>query len=45
MIDENKIISSMSKLGCPYDNSCIESFCNILKRNIFTEKVMLQLKK
>ena len=26
MLDENKIISSMSKPGCPYDNSCVESF-------------------
>lgn len=45
MLDENKIISSMSKPGCPYDNSCVESFFATLKRNVFTEKVMLQLKK
>ena len=45
MIDYNKMISSMSKLGYSCDNSCVESFFATLKRNVFTEKVMLQLKK
>lgn len=45
MLDKNKIINSMSKPGCPYDNSCVESFFAILKRNRFPKKVVLQLKK
>ncbi|KMW27757.1 hypothetical protein HMPREF0977_02198 [Clostridium sp. 1_1_41A1FAA] len=37
-IDKNKIISSMSKPGCPYDNSCVESFfCNI-KKGMYLQK-------
>ena len=32
MLDENKIISSMSKPGCPYDNSCVESFFATFKK-------------
>lgn len=39
MLDENKIISSMSKPGCPYDNSCVESFLQYQKRNVFPEKL------
>lgn len=31
ILRENKIIQSMSKGGCPYDNSCIESFFASLK--------------
>ena len=32
MLRENKIEGSMSKPGCPYDNSCVESFFASLKK-------------
>lgn len=32
------MISNVSKLGYSYYNSCVESFCNIKKRNIFPKK-------
>lgn len=32
MLDENAIVGSMSRPGCPYDNSCIESFFATLKK-------------
>ena len=38
MLDENKIISSMSKPGCPYDNSCVESFFATLKKECIYKK-------
>ena len=38
MLDENKIISSMSKPGCPYDNSCVESFFATLKKESIYRK-------
>ena len=38
MLDENKIISSMSKAGCPYDNSCVESFFATLKKECIYRK-------
>ena len=38
MLDENKIISSMSKPGCPYDNSCVESFFATLKKECIYRK-------
>ena len=37
-IDKNKIISSMSKPGCPYDNSCVESFFATLKKECIYRK-------
>ena len=36
--DENKIISSMIKSGCPYDNSCVEVFFAILKKECIYRK-------
>ena len=38
MLDENKIISSMSKPVCPYDNSCVESFFATLKKECIYRK-------
>lgn len=38
MLDENKIISSMIKSGCPYDNSCVEGFFAILKKECIYRK-------
>ena len=38
MLYENKIISSMSKPGCPYDNSCVESFFATLKKECIYRK-------
>ena len=32
MLEENKIKGSMSRGGCPYDNSCVESFFASLKK-------------
>ncbi len=32
MLEENGIISSMSRPGCPYDNSCAESFFATIKK-------------
>ena len=43
MLEENQIQGSMSKAGCPYDNSCMESFFASLKKNTFTGGDMLQL--
>ena len=33
MLPENGIEGSMSALGCPYDNSCVESFLLRSKKN------------
>lgn len=38
MLDENKIISSMSKPVCPYDNSCVDSFFATLKKECIYRK-------
>ena len=35
MLSENRIERSMSKAGCPYDNSCMESFFASLKKECF----------
>ncbi|MBR4767875.1 MAG: IS3 family transposase [Lachnospiraceae bacterium] len=35
MLSENGIKGSMSKAGCPYDNSCTESFFASLKKKWF----------
>ena len=35
MLEENGIRGSMSKAGCPYDNSCMESFFASLKKEFF----------
>ena len=35
MLSENGIEGSMSKAGCPYDNSCMESFFASLKKEYF----------
>ena len=32
MLEEHGIIGSMSRPGCPYDNSCVESFFATLKK-------------
>jgi len=32
MLNKNGIIGSMSRAGCPYDNSCVEGFFSVLKR-------------
>jgi transposase InsO family protein len=34
MLAENGIESSMSEPGCPYDNSCVESFFATLKKEM-----------
>lgn len=39
MLEKNSIISSMSRPGCPYDNSCSESFfATIKKERIYRRK-------
>lgn len=39
MLEENQITGSMSRGGCPYDNSCVESFfCNNEKRKNIPKK-------
>ena len=38
MIDYNKMISSMSKLGYSCDNSCVESFFATLKKECIYRK-------
>ncbi len=35
MLSENGIKGSMIKAGCPYDNSCMESFFASLKKEFF----------
>lgn len=32
MLEQNRITGSMSRPGCPYDNSCVESFFATLKK-------------
>ena len=32
MLEEKGIIGSMSRGGCPYDNSCVENFFATLKK-------------
>ena len=32
MLKNNGLVGSMSKAGCPYDNSCVESFFASLKK-------------
>ena len=34
MLNENGITGSMSAPGCPYDNSCVESFFASLKKEL-----------
>jgi Transposase and inactivated derivatives len=38
MLDENNIIGSMSRGGCPYDNACVESFFSTAKRECIYRK-------
>ena len=38
MLNENGIIGSMSAPGCPYDNSCVESFFASLKKELIYRK-------
>lgn len=38
MLAENGIISSMSRPGCPYDNSCVESFFATTKKECIYRK-------
>jgi transposase InsO family protein len=45
MLKEKNIQGSMSKPGCPYDNSCVESFFASLKKRSYTEENMIQWKK
>jgi len=33
LLDENNIVQSFSKKGCPFDNACCESFFKLLKKN------------
>ena len=42
ILSEYHITGSMSKPGCPYDNSCMESFFASMKKELFPEKNMLQ---
>ncbi|MEA4893807.1 MAG: hypothetical protein VB064_00930 [Oscillospiraceae bacterium] len=45
MLEEYGIVISMSRPGYPYDNSCMESFFTMLKKEVSTGKNMLQWKK
>ena len=45
MLEQNGIKASMSRPGCPYDNSCSESFFATIKKSGFIEEDMLQWKK
>ena len=38
MLKKNGIVSSMSAPGCPYDNSCMESFFASLKKELIYRK-------
>ncbi len=38
MLAENGIAGSMSAPGCPYDNSCVESFFASLKKALTYKK-------
>ena len=38
MLADNHIKGSMSKAGCPYDNSCMESFFASLKKECFNRR-------
>jgi len=38
MLNDNGIIGSMSKGGCPYDNACVESFFSTAKRECIYRK-------
>ena len=38
LLDEYRITGSMSKAGCPYDNSCMESFYASLKKEYIRRK-------
>ena len=38
MLNENGIRGSMSAPGCPYDNSCVESFFASLKKELTNQK-------
>lgn len=38
MLSENDIQGSMSKAGCPYDNSCLESFYASLKKEYYCRR-------
>ena len=38
MLAENGITGSMSAPGCPYDNSCVESFFASLKKELVYKK-------
>ncbi len=38
MLEEYNIVSSMSRPGCPYDNSCMESFFASLKKECIHRK-------
>ncbi|MBE5880942.1 MAG: hypothetical protein E7289_01335 [Lachnospiraceae bacterium] len=39
MLEENGILASMSRPGCPYDNSCAESFFATIKRDNQLSKI------
>ena len=43
LLSENGIEGSMSKAGCPYDISYMESFFASLKMSVFYGGIMLQL--
>lgn len=38
MIEDNEIIASISKSGCPYDNSCVEVFFCKFKKGMYLQK-------
>ena len=47
-IDKNTVCSWVKeyrKLGCPYDNSCMESFFATLKKRAYTGNSMVQWKR
>jgi len=43
MLSENRLIGSMSKAGCPYDNACVESFFSTAKRECIYRKEYVTL--
>lgn len=42
VLPENAVSGSMSKPGCPYANSPMESFFASLKKEFFSERSMIQ---
>ena len=45
MLEEHGIVSSMSRPGCPYDNSCAESFFSTIKKECIYKRKYATLEK